>query len=82
MDPTINILMTTSCLKIVSSPSQKWMWWTVVGNLKNNKSPGWGELTAEFYKEFWEILRPILFNNNINGLWTVCHLPNVKIKAL
>ena len=34
----------------------------VVGKLKNNKSPGWDGLTAEFYKYFWDDLKPILFH--------------------
>ena len=33
----------------------------VYKNLKNNKSPGWDGLTAEFYKTFWGSLRNILF---------------------
>ena len=32
----------------------------VVGSLQNNKSPGWDGLSTEFYKEFWDIIRPIL----------------------
>lgn len=27
---------------------------SVVKNLRNNKSPRWDDLTAEFYKIFWE----------------------------
>ena len=33
----------------------------VVKNFKNNKSPGWDGLTAEFYKTFWEDIRSTLF---------------------
>ena len=34
----------------------------VYSKLKNNKSPGWDGLTAEFFKIFWEDIRLILFN--------------------
>ena len=30
-------------------------------NFKNNKSPGMDGLSAEFYKKFWDILKPTLF---------------------
>ena len=51
----------------------------VVGNLKNNKSPGWDGLTAEFYKEFWEILRPIPFKNFVESIEMDCMSPSQRI---
>ena len=32
----------------------------VVGKLKNNKSPGWDGLSAEFYKAFWPDIRHLI----------------------
>ena len=40
----------------------------VVGKLKNNKSPGWDGLTAEFYVKFWEVIRPILFKSFLESI--------------
>ena len=37
----------------------------VIKNFKNNKSPGWDGLTAEFYKTFWEDIK-ITFYNSLN----------------
>ena len=34
----------------------------VFNKLKNNKSPGWDGLTAEFYKTFWVDVRTVLFS--------------------
>ena len=51
----------------------------VVGNLKNYKSPGWDGLTAEFYKEFWDISRPILFNNFVESIEMDCMSPSQRI---
>ena len=33
----------------------------VVKALKLNKSPGWDGLTTEFYKKFWDVIRPLLY---------------------
>ena len=33
----------------------------VVNSLKNNKSPGWDGLSAEFYKHFWSDIKEIIF---------------------
>ena len=40
----------------------------VVGTLKNNKSHGWDGLTAEFYKYFWDDLKPILFHSYLESI--------------
>ena len=40
----------------------------VVGKLKNNKSPGWDGLPAEFYKFFWDDLKPILFHSYLESI--------------
>ena len=40
----------------------------VVGKLKNNKSPGWDGLTAEFYKHFWDDLKLILFHSYLESI--------------
>ena len=34
---------------------------SVIGKLKNNKSPGWYGLTNEFYKVFWADIREVLY---------------------
>ena len=52
----------------------------VVGSLKNNKSLGWDALSAEFYKEFWDIVRPILYNTYIESI--DCMLPSQRIGIL
>ena len=54
----------------------------VVGTLKNNKSPGWDGLNAEIYKEFWDILRPILFNSYIEAIDMECLSPSQRIGIL
>ena len=51
----------------------------VVGTLKNNKSPGWDGLTSEFYKEFWDILRPILFKSFLESIDMDCMSPSQRI---
>ena len=51
----------------------------VVGNLKNYKSSGCDGLTAEFYKEFWDISRPILFNNFVESIEMDCMSPSQRI---
>lgn len=40
----------------------------VVEKLKNNKSPGWDGLTAEFYKTFWKEIRPILYQSYLESI--------------
>ena len=35
----------------------------VIKHFKNNKSPGWDGLTAEFYKTFWDDIKNILYNS-------------------
>ena len=35
----------------------------VIKKFKNNKSPGWDGLTAEFYKCFWDDIKYILYNS-------------------
>ena len=54
----------------------------VVGSLKNNKSPGWDGLSAEFYKEFWDIIRPILYNTYIESIDMDCMSPSQRIGIL
>ena len=54
----------------------------VLGGLKNNKSPGWDGLSAEFYKEFWDIIRPILFNTYIESIDMDCLSPSQRIGIL
>ena len=51
----------------------------VVGSFKNNKSPGWDGLSAEFYKEFWDIIRPILYNTYIESIDMDCMSPSQRI---
>ena len=54
----------------------------VVGSLKNKKSPGWDGLLEEFYKEFWDIIRPILYNTYIESIDMECMSPSQHIGIL
>ena len=54
----------------------------VVKNLKNNKSPGWDGLTAEFYKHFWSVIKPVLYNSYLESIKCHCLSPSQRIGIL
>ena len=54
----------------------------VINNLKNNKSPWLDGLTAEFYKEFWVILRTVLYKCYIELIDTGCMSQSQRIGIL
>ena len=53
-----------------------------MGSLKNNKSPGFDGLSAEFYKEFWDIIRAILYKTYIKSIDMECMSPSQRIGIL
>ena len=55
---------------------------SVYKSLKNNKSPGWDGLTAEFYKIFWEDIKDILFNCYKEAIETGSLSPSQRIGIL
>ena len=54
----------------------------VYNKLKNNKSPGWDGLTAEFYKTFWDDIRTILFNCYLESINNSSLSPSQRIGVL
>ena len=55
---------------------------TVYTKLKNNKSPGWDGLTAEFYKTFWRNIRIILHSCYVESISNGSLSPSQKIGIL
>ena len=53
--------------------------WT---KLKNNKSPGWDGLTAEFYKTFWGNIRTFLHSCYVESISNGSLLPSQRIGIL
>ena len=47
--------------------------------LKNNKSPGWDGLTAEFYKTFWGNIRTILHSCDVESIRNGSLSPSQRI---
>ena len=55
---------------------------TVIKSLKNNKSPGWDGLTAEFYRFFWDDIKFILYNSYQESINSNCLSPSQQIGVL
>ena len=51
----------------------------VIKNLKNNKSPGWDGLTAEFYRHFWEDIKQTLYQSYLESINHHCLSPSQRI---
>ena len=54
----------------------------VIKHFKNNKSPGWDGLTAEFYKTFWDDIKNILYNSFQESINTGALSPSQRIGIL
>lgn len=55
---------------------------SVIGKLKNNKSPGWDGLTNEFYKVFWGDIREILYQAMSESISSGTLSPSQRIGIL
>ena len=55
---------------------------TVIKSLKNNKSPGWDGLTAEFYRFFWDDIKFILYNSFQESINSNCLSPSQRIGVI
>ena len=54
----------------------------VIKNLKNNKSPGWDGLTAEFYRHFWDDIKHTLYQSYLESINHHCLSPSQRIGVI